>query len=123
MSEIGTALKTLYQSAAPEAMRGLPIKPNSFMLVWITSSFLCAVLVAPANGKATSSRNRKKDTTRGETMTKKQSTGLVCMLGSAAAGIHLTLFSPILRGWFYTICLGVLIIVFASGADLFRGNE
>jgi hypothetical protein len=56
-------------------------------------------------------------------MTKKESTGLVLMLGSAAAGIQLTLFSPILRGWFYSICLGVLIIVFASGADLFRGNE
>jgi hypothetical protein len=45
------------------------------------------------------------------------------MLGSAAAGIQLTLFTPILRGWFYSICLAALIIVFVSGADLFRGNE
>lgn len=56
-------------------------------------------------------------------MTKKQSTGLILMLVSVAVGIQLTLFSPILRGWFYSICLGVLIITFASGADLFRGNE
>ena len=33
----------LYQSAPPEAMKGLPIKQHSFMLVWITSSFLCVV--------------------------------------------------------------------------------
>lgn len=64
------------------------------------------------------------DTTRGETMTRKESTGLVLMLGSAAAAIQLTIFfSPILRGWFYSICLGALVIAFASGADLFRGNE
>lgn len=56
-------------------------------------------------------------------MTKKQSTGIALMIGSVAAGIQLTLFSPILRGWFYSICLGALIIVFASGAELFRGNE
>jgi len=57
-------------------------------------------------------------------MTKKENTGLVLMLGSAAAAIQLTIFfSPILRGWFYSTCLGVLIIVFASGADLFKGNE
>jgi len=61
---------------------------------------------------------------RDETMTKKENTGLVLMLGSAAAAIQLTIFfSPILRGWFYSTCLGVLIIVFASGADLFKGNE
>ena len=56
-----------------------------------------------------------------KTMTKKQSIGLVIMLG--AAGIQLTLFSPVLRGWFYSVCLGILIVVFAGGADLFRGNE
>jgi hypothetical protein len=56
-------------------------------------------------------------------MTKRQSTGLIFMLGSAAAGIQLTIFSPILRGWFYSICLVVLIIVFACGADQFRGSE
>jgi hypothetical protein len=55
-------------------------------------------------------------------MTKKQSIGLVIMLGAAAAGIQLTLFSPVLRGWFYSVCLGILIVVFAGGADLFRGN-
>lgn len=27
----------------PEAMKGLPIKQHSFMLVWIASSFLCVV--------------------------------------------------------------------------------
>jgi hypothetical protein len=56
-------------------------------------------------------------------MTKKQRTGLVFMLGSAAAGIQLTIFSPVLMGWFYSICLVALIIVFACGADMFRGNE
>lgn len=56
-------------------------------------------------------------------MTRKQSTGLIFMLGSAAAAIQLTIFSPVLRGWFYSICLGILIVVFAGGADLFRGNE
>jgi hypothetical protein len=56
-------------------------------------------------------------------MTKKQRTGLVYMVGSAAVAIQLTIFSPILRGWFYSICLVLLIIVFASGADMFRGNE
>jgi hypothetical protein len=61
--------------------------------------------------------------TRDETMTKKQRTGLLCMLGSAAVGIQLTLFSPVLRGWFYSTCLVALIIVFACGADLYRGNE
>jgi len=45
------------------------------------------------------------------------------MLGSVAAGIQLTIFSPVLRGWVYSICLGVLVIAFAGGADLFRGNE
>lgn len=46
------------------------------------------------------------------------------MLASAAAGIQLTIFFiPILSGWFYSTCLAALIIVFASGADLFRGNE
>jgi hypothetical protein len=58
-----------------------------------------------------------------KTMTKKQSTGLIFMLGSAAAAIQLTIFSPVLRGWFYSICLGILIVVFAGGADLFRGRE
>jgi hypothetical protein len=58
-----------------------------------------------------------------KTMTKKQSIGLIFMLGSAAAAIQLTIFSPVLRGWFYSICLGILIVVFAGGADLFRGNE
>ena len=57
-------------------------------------------------------------------MTKKQNIGLVFMLGSAAAAIQLTIFfSPLLRGWFYSICLGMLVIVFAGGADLFRGKE
>lgn len=61
---------------------------------------------------------------RDATMTKKQNIGLVCMLGSVAAGIQLTIFfSPVLRGWFYSVCLGALVIVFASGADLFRGNQ
>lgn len=64
-----------------------------------------------------------KSTAREGTMSKKQSAGLVLMLGSAAAGIQLTFFGPILRGWFYSICLGILIITFAGGADLFRGNE
>jgi len=84
---------------------------------------LCAVLIAPMQGVSDTRRIRNQDTTRDETMTKKQSTGLILMLVSAAVGIQLTLFSPILRGWFYSICLGVLIITFASGADLFRGNE
>lgn len=57
-------------------------------------------------------------------MSKRQSVGLIFMIGSAAAAIQMTLFfSPIMRGWFYSICLGVLAIVFASGADMFRGNE
>lgn len=56
-------------------------------------------------------------------MTKKQSIGLVFMLGAGAAGIQLTLFSPVLRGWFYSICLGILIVVFAGGVDMFRGNQ
>jgi len=56
-------------------------------------------------------------------MTKKQRTGLIFMIGSVAAGIQLTLFSPILRGWLYSIFLGILIITFAGGADLFHGNE
>jgi hypothetical protein len=93
------------------------------MLVWITSSFLCAVFIASCKGRATLAETETRDTTRDETMTKKENTGLVLMLGSAAAGIQLTIFSPILRGWFYSICLGALIIVFVSGADLFRGNE
>lgn len=45
------------------------------------------------------------------------------MLGSAAVGIQLTLFSPVLKGWFYSMCLVALIIVFACGADLFRGSN
>ena len=110
--------KDAVPKCSPEAMKGLPIKQYSFMLVWIASSFQCVVCVACLL------RGETKDTTRGETMTKKENTGLVLMLGSAAAAIQLTIFfSPILRGWFYSICLGVLIIVFASGADLFRGNE
>ncbi len=57
-------------------------------------------------------------------MTKKQNTGLVLMLGSVAAAVQLTVFfTPILSGWFYSLCIGALIIVFASGADLFRKNE
>jgi hypothetical protein len=56
-------------------------------------------------------------------MTKKQSTGIALMIAAVAAGIQLTLFSPILRGWFYSICLGALIILFASGAELLRGSE
>ena len=64
-----------------------------------------------------------KNTTNDGTMTKKQSSGLVLMLGSAAAGIQLSLFSPMLRGWFCSICLGVLVIAFAGGVDLFRGDE
>lgn len=71
----------------------------------------------------TMSHGETKSTATDGTMTRKQSSGLVLMLGSAAAGIQLTLFSPMLRGWFYSICLGVLVIAFAGGADLFRGNE
>jgi hypothetical protein len=56
-------------------------------------------------------------------MTKKQSIGIALMVGSAAAGIQLTLFSPILRGWFYSVCIGALIIAFAGGAELLRGSE
>ena len=64
------------------------------------------------------------DTTKDVSMSKRQSVGLIFMIGSAAAAIQMTLFfSPIMRGWFYSICLGVLAIVFASGADMFRGNE
>src|ERR1700751_6126553 len=85
---------------------------------------VCRVHCLPAKGRVALAEAETKDTTRGETMTKKENTGLVLMLGSAAAAIQLTIFfSPILRGWFYSICLGVLIIVSASGADLFRGNE
>jgi len=109
----------LYQSAPHAGNESLPIELDSSMLVWITSSLLCAVFVDYLQGK--SSRDRR--TTGDEPMTKKQSTGLVFMLGSAAAAIQLTIFSPVLRGWLYSVCLGVLIVVFASGADLFRGNE
>ena len=85
---------------------------------------VCRVRCLLAKGRVALAEAETKDTTRDETMTKKESTELVLMLGSAAAAIQLTIFfSPILRGWFYSICLGVLIIVFASGADLFRGNE
>jgi hypothetical protein len=56
-------------------------------------------------------------------MTKKQSIGVALMVGAAAAGIQLTLFSPVLRGWFYSVCLGALVVVFASGAELLRGSE
>lgn len=89
-----------------------------------TTTFIFAVCVyrLPREGSAA----RQKETTdslRDETMTKKQRTGLVYMVGSAAVAIQLTIFSPILRGWFYSICLVLLIIVFASGADMFRGNE
>jgi hypothetical protein len=57
-------------------------------------------------------------------MSKKQTIGLILMLGSAAAGIQMTVFfSLALKGWFYSICLGILILVFAYGADMFRGNE
>jgi hypothetical protein len=63
-------------------------------------------------------------TTGDASMSKRQSIGLIFMIGSAAAAIQMTLFfSPIMRGWFYSICLGILAIVFASGADMFRGNE
>jgi hypothetical protein len=85
--------------------------------------FLGAVLIAYCKGRATPAETETRDPTRDEAMTKKESTGLALMLGAAAAGIQLTIFSPILRGWFYSICLGVLIIVFVSGADLFRGSE
>lgn len=45
------------------------------------------------------------------------------MLGSAAVGIQLTLFSPVLKGWLFSTCLVALIIVFACGADLYKGNK
>jgi len=93
------------------------------MLVGIASSFLCAVFVVYLQRRNATSTNRNEETTGDESMTKKQSIGLVFMLGSAAAGIQLTIFSPVLRGWFYSVCLGVLIVIFAGGADLFRGNE
>jgi hypothetical protein len=57
-------------------------------------------------------------------MTKKQTRGLIFMLASAAAAVQMTVFfSPVLRGWLYSIFLGVLVIVFAAGADMFRGSE
>jgi hypothetical protein len=80
-------------------------------------------LSATRKKRAALAETETRDTTRDETMTKKQRTGLAFMLGSAAAAIQLTIFSPILRGWFYSVCFGVLIVVFASGMDLFRGNE
>jgi hypothetical protein len=116
--------KDAVPKCSPEAMKGLPIKQYSFMLVWIASSFQYVVCIACLLRGEALAEPETKDTTRDETMTKKENTGLVLMLGSAAAAIQLTIFfSPILRGWFYSICLGALIIVFASGADLFRGNE
>ena len=43
---------------------------------------------------------------------------------SVAAAVQMTVFfSPVLRGWLYSIFLGVLVIVFAAGADMFRGSE
>jgi hypothetical protein len=63
-------------------------------------------------------------TTNNPSMTKKQTIGLILMLASAAAAVQLTVFfSLIMRGWFFSICLGALVIVFACGADMFRGNE
>jgi hypothetical protein len=57
-------------------------------------------------------------------MSKKQTIGLILMLAAAAAAVQLTVFfSLILRGWLFSIFLGALVIVFASGADMFRGNE
>jgi hypothetical protein len=77
----------------------------------------------PEEGRATHAERETSKTIREKAMTKKQSTGIALMIGSAAVGIQLTLFSPILRGWFYSVCLGALIIVFASGAELLRGSE
>ena len=77
----------------------------------------------PEKGGRHSQNQKQRTQLRDEAMTKKQSTGVALMIGSAAAGIQLTLFSPILRGWFYSICLGALVVVFASGAELFRGSE
>ena len=116
-------LKMLYQSAPPEAMRAFQSNRTVLCSYGSQALFCVPCLLPTCKGRATLAKTETRDTTRDETMTKKESTGLVLMLGSAAAGIQLTLFSPILRGWFYSICLGVLIIVFASGADLFRGNE
>jgi hypothetical protein len=93
------------------------------MLVGTTSYFRCPCLLPSCKGSETREDTETTDTLRDETMTKKQRTGLVYMVGSAAVAIQLTIFSPILRGWFYSICLVLLIIVFASGADMFRGNE
>jgi len=57
-------------------------------------------------------------------MSKKQTIGLILMLAAAAAAVQLTVFfSLVLRGWLFSIFLGALVIVFASGADMFRGNE
>jgi hypothetical protein len=113
----------LNQSTPPEGNEGPPIKPDGFMLVWIQKLFICVLCSLPALGRAPSADGETRNITRDETMTKKQRTGLVFMLGSVAAGIQLTIFSPVLRGWVYSICLGVLVIAFAGGADLFRGNE
>ena len=38
--------KDAVRKCSPEAMKGLPIKQHSFMLVWIASSFLCGVCIA-----------------------------------------------------------------------------
>ena len=69
-------------------------------------------------------KHKNRNSKRDASMTKKQTVGLVFMLGSAAAAIQLTIFfSMLLRGWAYSICLGMLVIAFAGGADMFRGKE
>jgi F0F1-type ATP synthase assembly protein I len=113
----------LYQGAPPETIRAFHSYGTVLCSYGSQASFLCAVFFASCKERATLAKTETRDTTRDEAMTKKQNTGLVLMLASAAVGIQLTLFIPILRGWFYSICLAALIIVFVSGADLFRGNE
>jgi len=49
----------LYQSAPPETMRGLPIKQDSFMLVWIASSFRVPCLLPPAKGERHSQKRKQ----------------------------------------------------------------